>query len=254
MELPSIEITEEQLKCMRQHYFDLGRESYITKISETRAIKIFKNNPNNMSFDKMFLRMNKQNKLQEIANSGKIKNIVEPTKIFTIDDEIVAYEMTYDDDFIPFNSFNLSTKYKIKYLKALKKQLKYLETKHILYPDLKSDNILLNNKTKKLILCDIDNIVINNYPVDLLPVVLNEFYQKLGMNKLVHSYIHNLFTINVLDGISFNLDSELTELKKGRIPNFISDKEISIIKEMTHLDKNYSGRYLIDSINKTKVK
>lgn len=140
-------------------------------------------------------------------------------------------------------------------LRVTKEILEYFRRIGIIYPDVKADNILINLNRGTIRFCDIDNIIIGNLREDILHVVVKEFVKKYGkLDSRIHSYLHNIMTIDMLDKrFSKEFNRNLEEyLLESNSPLFLGENE-EIKNELIKVDQNYSGRYLIDGIKEENV-
>ena len=160
--------------------------------------------------------------------------------------EIVGYEMLYDEDLISVPSYNLifNTKDVIYFLKKTKDILEYFKDKDLLYGDVAVRNILFNRKTGEIVFCDIDNVQLDQYKMDILPFDLFDYRDRRGIDYGVHPYMHNKMLLGLFGYDEFCTDARLFRkyLKFGA-KNVI----VSMIKP-----EEFDERYLVDYIRKLK--
>lgn len=100
-----------------------------------------------------------------------------------------------------------------------------------------------------------DNIQINQYQMDEIDSPLCQFIEDYGkIDEKVHSYMHNILTLNELDkdNVSLTFSYMLHNLRTTSDVDFFSPEESAIIMESLNPTTNYTGKYLIDYIKNKK--
>lgn len=121
----------------------------------------------------------------------------------------------------------------------------------IVYGDVFSTNIFIDEKQKDVIFCDVDNMKVLDYPIDMVNYIAVKFIDNYGfIDDKLDSYMLNLLT---LEQFSPKLKDILDILSSGYIPkNLTNDKNKRLIKKINYANKrtnrNYSGAYLIDNL------
>lgn len=220
-------------------------ESYIVRASSNTLYKIFKE-------DKPNILENKFQKLCKLYEKN-IEFLTNPISTLSYNGLCVGYELkeevsykTWDGTYIPVSTV-------VTYLKELKKMLLKLDENGITYTDFKEDNILIDMATKKMKLCDIDNVSVDSLPSDKLLAVLKVIDLEKHPDFDVHAYMHNLFVIKEVLGISRENFSifplTITEREKFYINKSFTKEGLDIVEEMATIRKdpnNFSKRYLIE--------
>lgn len=96
-----------------------------------------------------------------------------------------------------------------------------------------------------------DNIQIGQYQMGEIDSPLCQFIEDYGkMEEKVHSYMHNILTLNELDkdNVSLACSYMLHNLRTNPLVDFFSSEESAIIMETLNPTTNYTGKYLIDYI------
>lgn len=195
--LRNIEIRREVLETYI--FVNRGAESIVLKEpNSNKVLKLFSPDIDGEENQKNIME-NKFDKLIKLYNR-QLKYLTLPINTVSCEGEFVGYEMNYCTDNEEFLLAPLYTEEKIEILKRIKEILEYFYRWDVIYGDLKSDNILINRKSGNITFCDIDNVQIQNNPMDLYPTELTNYYKKCGnFDKRVHSYMHNLLTLSELD-------------------------------------------------------
>ena len=244
--MKNIEISKELVEKAQENHYDYGAESYIIKSSHNTLYKIFKEKDPNVL----------ENKLQKVIRipKKKVDFFTNPISTLSCEGNFVGIEMNYVEDESAWWKYNLNPIEKIKLLLDLKEKLLILEDKNIIYGDIKDDNILINKNRKEIKFCDVDNISIDEYKMDLHPAVLK--ITKLEDASSIHSFMHNFFTLDQLECPGLSYDRVLYNLNDYELFNFNLNaynilREMSMLKERQKV-KIYTGGYLIDNLRKIR--
>lgn len=249
--LPNLDFSKQDIQILRNRAFDYGGESVIVRSTTGSSVyKIFDDDFLKDPKDLKEIEKARDNKLQKVRLLYSLDNFNNDVKVLStisVDGNFIGYEMTYNLDDISLLMAPLTTKEKIRYLKLVKDKLLYFENYGIVYSDIKSDNILVNDKKKTISFCDLDNIQIGNYPIDIKDEIVDNFILNYGkLDEKIHSYMHNLLTLKELFNIDGNYYEVLNYLENGNVSNFLNEDGNRITKELVKVDNRYSGKYVID--------
>ena len=252
--LPNIKLTKEEYKTLTEEefYFEFGSESKIFR-DDIYIIKIFNENFGHYLATKDEIETIRENKLQKIIilnNTKGFNNKFKPLGTYSYEGKFVGYYGIYLEQSTLENLQPVfSTEQKIHYLKKIKEKLLEFHELGIIYGDVKSNNIFIDYKKDEIIFCDIDNIQIQEYPIDLMNSYAKEFVKKYGKtDKRLDSYMMNLLTIEqFIKNGHYNKVLEL--IQDGFIPTEVDkNNNRNLVRQMVYLTKNYSGKYLIDNM------
>ncbi len=241
--LPNRTISFEQLDYLIANcLFDYGGESLILSPEDKRSLyKVFVR-PNSR-----FPREMSDNKKRKIESIywRQVEHLVPPMSTLSCNGMLIGYELTVDPDDISLFNLALSRKDKLYYLRELKKILEYFASQDITFGDIKSDNILINPKTRRIRFCDIDNIRVGEHPIDVMSQELYDFTNaNNNPDETADSYMHNLLTLEQLyyEGTSqYNI---LTKLYDGTRPADLPPKAHTVIDHMLK-PKEFTKEYMI---------
>lgn len=161
--------------------------------SDYKVLKVFFNNQDDIFSNKLFTI----NSL--IANKDKINisELVLPEKLASINDKITGYTMPYIENTnfeILLSNFNISNKEKLTYFKQIGSILEKMKTirnntsiKDFYLNDLHEGNFILNHKTKKINVVDLDSCKINNNK----PFAAKYLSPISIISDITSKYIHN---------------------------------------------------------------
>ena len=241
MALKNIKITAEQKAYYENHYMDLGMESHIYRNSPNTIIKLWK--------DEVITNSQKENKKNKLVKmyEKRLKHIPTIICTYSLYDVCVGYEMSYDEDDIPMLIAPLDRSSKLNTLKEMKSILQSFIDEGVIYPDIKNDNILINNRTGNLTFCDIDNSKIDSLPIDVYPHYAARFFKGYGQeNSALHSYMLNLYTLTELTDTW--QDEVIEGISQGEYQDMFIERGKVILKQMKKVTPKYTGEYLIDYI------
>ena len=193
---------------------------------------------------------NKSRKLDFIYNIPDFDNEVRPLALLCYQKKLFSYAMTTDPNMTTLLSASLSKDQRSFYLRSSKDQLKYFHKLGLVYGDVKANNILINQETKKASFCDLDNIQVKDkYPADILPYYIEMFSNIDGlMEPSVDYYTHSLMTLSELDGEHQEYDEILTKLNSSYPFDFLEENAFTTLREIRQAIYEYKGDYLIDYV------
>ena len=190
--------------------------------------------------------VNKRQKIEKIENMSCFKDEVKILDAVIEFGKFIGYTM----EICPYNQLdiNVDTQAKINYLKAIREKVKLLNSEGAFVGDFNSTNFLVDKKSEKLVMCDLDNFRIGNLDFDVKHRFVTEFNSKCDKRDYVDSYALNLFTIALLSGLGNAY--VLEHLSEISLPNEINTKENrNILDSMNNLDNSYQPRFLMDNLN-----
>lgn len=203
------------------------------------------------------LYLNKRRKLEKILDKSSFStyNLIYPKKLYSICNQFVSYTIPDRRDLKNLYSVKgFSINEKIEILKQYRKILDYFHCENIVFGDIKGQNILLSDDGKSMCFCDIDNVKVEDLPIDKLSRCAGYFCYDYGLvDYKLDSFMFNFLTLEyILDIYSPNFESVFDFLDDGVVPNFSANMDNNKIKqifnEMNDIDSNYSGEYIIDYI------
>lgn len=248
--LPNLEIAEEDLDFLfNDRRFDYGGESIICKgIKKNTAYKIYYDRDNE---EVLTMPDNKFEKVKRQYNEP-LEHSIRPLRSITLLGELIGYEMTYDEDDVSLLDAILDKEGLLHCLKTTKNILEYYHSKDIIYGDVKDDNILINKKTGEIKFCDMDNIFMQELPIDVMSQELSDFFDEHQKSDIIADhYMHNILTLYKLKYKKKDNQKIAQMLREGTITELPTDdkKAKCIIKKMQNLS-TYQGGYLIDYVTK----
>lgn len=194
---------------------------------------------------------NKQKKVMQLYQR-KLLYTVEPLATISCNGEIVGYEMTHDFDDNSLNDLcNVPRKNLIQYLRQSREILLYFASQDITYGDVTEDNLLINRKTGKVKFCDIDNMRVGSYPIDIKGYSLTKYYEKVGeIDEIADAYMHNFLTLRSLSYPKGRYDTDIIyELRKEIYPSKYKLPAREILHSMT-TPEQFKGEYIIQYVKR----
>lgn len=248
--MPNLELAEEDIDFLfNDRRFDYGGESIICKGNrKNTAYKIFVYPTSDEPTEML------DNKLEKIKRqyNTPLEYSVSPLRTITLFSELIGYEMTYDEDDIPLLDAFLTKEQLLESLKKTRNILDYYHSKDIIYGDIKDDNILINKKTGEIKFCDMDNIHMQDLPIDVMSQELADFFEEhQKADVIADHYMHNILTLYKLSYQKNDNEQIAKMIRQGTITELPTDEEKAkcIIKQMKNLS-TYRGGYLIDYVYK----
>ena len=238
--MPNIKLTEKEVQhFMTYRKLFMGGEAIICESDQPYTLyKIFTN------YSKILhMGENKEKKIIELYNR-QLDHSVKPVSTISLNDVIIGYEMVNEYDLSSYKLFQLSKDELLYFLNKTKEILEYFENEGIIYGDMEPRNILFNKETGEIKFCDMDNIQIDDYKMDLIPSGLLEYKTMRGIDKGVHPYMHNKMTLSAL-GLDI-FCSNKWELRK-----FLKKDGCNIVGSMKDINM-FNSEYLLPHIKKYK--
>ncbi len=259
--LPDIKITEEELEAIRldRNNDDYGSEGLIIKGDNKRRVrKIFYDNFGMIFVTQEEVEKVSQNKLKKLQKLYQIKSFDNDVKIqntISCNNRLVGYDMVSQKINYPYKTAPIPKEEKIKFLKQVKKKLEYFHSMGIVYGDVKADNILIDKRNKSISFCDLDNIQIDENPIDMYNKHIYNFQDENRLlDKNTDYYMFNLLLLNELLYEHYDYEYMIRRLKKDvemkQFHNIFNEKGMENIKKLVNVKKKYNGRYLIDNLKK----
>ena len=245
--MPDIEITEADYQILRHAgEFSSGGEAIICRGNRPDTLyKIFQ------SEDEHLPQIMSDNKFRKILAQFEhpLEHCTHPISTISMNKELIGYEMTYDEEDIVLTP-DLPRQELIQYLHQIRKILEYFSSKDIIYGDIKSNNILINRRTRQAKFCDMDNIQMGENPIDLIGYDLSCFIDEYGvLDETADIYMHNLLTLEQLSYPEKSYQSILYTLSAGKYPRHYQKHAKRIMQSMPH-PTSFQKEYLIQYVKK----
>lgn len=246
--MPDIKLTrDEYLNFIHNCKKDEGGESFICK--GNRPDTLYKLYIDYIAYLPTYLSDNKYKKLLALYEKP-LEHSVQPLSTISLNGELVGYEMTYDENDISLEKISLPRRHLIKCLKQTSEILKYYESHDITYGDVKSNNILINKKTHQAKFCDMDNIRLGEYPIDLI----NDYVDSIitspdDIDASVDAYMHNLMTIQKLNDPQLTYDQILYNLSEGKYRRTYKKEAHEVLRAMAS-PEHFNGEYIAQYIKR----
>lgn len=214
---------------------------------------LFKKFHNNMDIK---TRRNKELKLLRLLKHEDLKKYYNEVKY-------LVHNLTYDYlagyvvkkvNGLPLDEICLEFDIKLNILKKLRRILTEFEDKGIIYSDIHFDNIYYNELNGDLKLIDIDNIMMEDLSIDLLPTIYEDYFRYGGYdfnNARIFAFnlISFMLLLNKINSYDIK-EINKTTLKKDY--DFLNIEAIKICDNLLNIKIGSSAdnEYLIDTIDK----
>ena len=247
--LPNIKISREEINRLISKRISLGGESYICLSPDQKTIyKLFINQELSAELtftaeDLVSLPDNKFNKIVSLHQLNP-KHCTLPLSTISMEGRLVGYEMTFDSSDTALSFESLLPEEKVFYLKKTKKILEYFASHDITYGDVAERNVLINRETGKVKFCDMDNIRLKQYPIDLLSSELEEYNAERGIDDSTDAYMHNIMTI-----LGLGIDMCRCFESGKYLRSYFRKNAYSVLDSMGE-PKEFNGEYLIQYVKK----
>ena len=239
--MPNIRVSDDELKLLTtKRVYSSGRESYICLSPNKKTLyKIFRRGVKVVP-----MKDNKKKKIMRLHDMS-LEHTVQILSTISCNGELIGYETSYDKDDFRFYPPLFSRSQLIEKLKNIQGVLEYFNAQDITYGDVSFRNILYNRKTGNLKFCDLDNIRVGEYPIDLFLLPLKNYKDIRGIDDSADAYMHSLLTLKAFDLQLFFSSPE--EFNKEFEP-FAVEKIIPTLIE----PQEYEGEYIVKYVKKRR--
>lgn len=247
--MPNVKISRQDFeRLITQNRYGSGGEGVIcTTPSPHTLYKIFVEYETSIP---VIMSDNKRKKIQELYHRH-IEHSTQPLSTISLDGELIGYEMTGDQDDISLLSIHLPRRKKIEVLKRSSEILQYFASQGITYGDVKANNILVNRKTNQVKFCDMDNIKLDDYPIDLLNDYVDSIIEsESDINPSVDAYMHNLMTLQLLNSPGITYDEIIYKLIDGKYHKKYKQEAHRALSTMVSSEQPFTGEYIAPYIKR----
>lgn len=216
----------------------------------------------NLNGEEVLLKLFKTTDEKELESKRKKIEIMSENKAINdemgnignaiFDGKIVGYFMPIDVEYVrPISEFD-RRKDKIVVLKRLKEKVEKLNENGVFIGDFDKNDILINYSKDNILLFNLDKCKIDDMDFDKKSKNIDRFNSKCKNQENIDSYTLNLFTIELLERIY--PPYVVNYLISNELPKYLdTEKNRSIVREMTSLNDSYQKRYLIDDVRTKKM-
>lgn len=246
--LPNIKLSDSELLLLiEDNKFDYGGEAIVCRNNNPHTLyKIFTHPDTDVASQ---LSENKLRKIEWLYQHG-LEDTVLPIATLSNRGILIGYEMTFDEDDEALINSILTEEEKLHYLHKSSDILRYYHDLGIVYGDIKDDNVLINQRTKKAKFCDVDNMQIGNYPIDIMGHGLHEYFDEVGIiDEKADAFMHNLLFLEQLKYNGLSHKAILTRLKTNPYLVEFPEEAQRVISSLNN-PKNFSGEYAISYVKR----
>lgn len=187
---------------------------------------------------------NKLRKLEKLYQM-QLEGCVRPVRTISVAGNLVGYEMTRDPLDRTIIPRNMSRTEYIHYLEQTRKILEYFAHHDIIYGDVAPRNILINKKTRTAKFCDMDNIRLGSYDIDVKSWETLAYMAERGcIDEKIDAYMHSIMTL-----IGLDIDMDLCEWDKKYFRKHFKKPAYEVIEGIGN-PKKYNGEYLVQYVKK----
>lgn len=237
--LPNINLSKKEFnECLANRIFT-GGEAFICESQTSDTIfKFFHSHKNLIPMSE-----NKEKKINELYKK-QLNHCTLPISTISVDGVLYGYEMYYEEFFKTYKLYEIAfdNEQLLHFLKETKKILEYFTAHNIIYGDFDTRNILFNRDTGEVIFCDMDNIQLDDYPIDKIPCSLGDYYLFTELDDGVHPYMHNKMLLRAIN-------SDIYFISNYEIWRYFKRPAKKIIEGMRN-PEFFDNEYLIDHIKK----
>lgn len=238
--MPNITLTRRELKRLLKHsVYSHGGESIVCNPSTGNTLyKLMAKRGKILPMSE-----NKERKVKRL-HELQLEDSTIPVATISYKGNLIGYEMTFDEDDVRYSPTYQGRKEKIEFLDETSRILRYFATKDIVYGDVAYRNILYNKRTGKYKFCDMDNIKLEDYPIDLVgrTTPLSAYADIRGVDANADAYVHNILVFETL-GVDFPYYFE------GDIDLDFEEPGIQIIDSMIE-PETFTGDYVIQYVKR----
>ncbi|MDD5887878.1 MAG: hypothetical protein PUC82_00055 [bacterium] len=257
--IPNIKLNIKELDNILKEELSSGGEAVICRGSKANTLyKIFADSSYQrysdaigipFSLSTIEMSDNKFKKIQKLYQMS-LKNSVRPISTLSVKGRLIGYEMTYDKDDKALVDQSLSTEELIYFLKQSRDVLEYYAKNDITYGDINTRNILVNKKTGTIKFCDMDNIRLGEYPIDVMGRDLYIYSIIRGLDQKTDAYMHNIMSLKSLvqDEPLISLEP-VARLAKRDFSSVLSSSAQKTLESMEE-PANFNGEYIIQYAKK----
>ena len=246
--MPNIELTDKELEILiEESKFSYGGEAMVLRNNNPHTLyKIFTIPGTDIEAE---MDDNKFRKIIRLYNSP-LEGIVLPLSTISNRGKLIGYEMTYDEEDECLLDVIMSDSERTHFLHESKDILLYFTSQDVTYGDVKDDNVLVNRRTGKVKFCDIDNIRLQELPIDIMGHGLTEYFEVVRrIDEKADAYMHNLLFLEQLKYNNLSHRAILNRLRaKPIMPEFPEEVE-RIISTLIEPEK-FNGEYAIQYIKR----
>lgn len=249
--MPNIKLTPEEYQIMTTYcHYGTGGEGIICR--SQRPDTLYKIFVDYETVTPTGLPDNKYKKILELYER-RLKGSVHPLSTVSLNDELIGYEMTFDEDDMTLDKIFLFRGSLIKALQDTSEILKYFASEDITYGDVKANNILINRRTHEAKFCDMDNVRMGDYPIDLLSYHVDSFITtEADINATVDAYMHNLMTLQYLNDPTASYNKILSNIKEGKYKRAYKKEARPTLASMP-IPEQFTGEYLAPYVKKLRL-
>lgn len=180
----------------------------------------------------------------------QLEHSVKPVSTISMGGRLIGYEMTYDENDKSLLNTERSQEETIRILEESKRILEYFAQNDITYGDVNTGNILVNNKTGQITFCDVDNMRVGEFPIDIKGRN-SRIYELLGGDEAyLDAYMHNVMCLYEFGCDEFGfLFTPVSELVKKDYSRVLTEESRPILTSMEE-PKTFNGEYIIQYAKK----
>ena len=239
--LPNKKFTEEEIYRILNYYkISKGGEAVVCEgPTDFSVYKIF---TENMMIAPM--SENKEKKIEllhqlDLDHSNKVLSTI------SCNGELVGYEASTSPYLQAYKAHELylDDEELLYYLKRTRDVLEYFKSKGVIYADFDTRNVLFDRHTGEIMFCDMDNVEVGGYKIDLLPWDLHEYSETRGIDYGVHPYMHNILLLRLINEDIYTMSAFLNRFKhfrRGAYP---------ILNTMLY-PEDFNDKYLVDYVKR----
>lgn len=246
--MPNIELTDKELEILiEERKFDYGGEAMVLKNNNPHSLyKIFTVPGTDIETE---MDDNKYRKILRLYEHP-LEGMVSPLSTITNRGKLIGYEMTYDEEDEALINAIMPEPEKIHFLHETKDILQYFATQDVTYGDVKDDNVLVNRRTGKAKFCDIDNIRLQELPIDIMGHGLTEYFEVIRrIDARADAFMHNLLTLEQLKYNNLSHRAILNRLAANHYMVEFPEEAQNIFRTLSEPEK-FNGEYAIQYIKR----